>query len=535
MIKLLALGLLFLVAAGFAVFGLVVFIRGRMRKKNPAETVNADAIAEPPTTCGALSHEPSSTAGDGRAAPRSASAPNQTQGVLMDRMLIRGLLVTAITLALLIPLFFVENIVDDRVSMRRIAVQDIASSWGEAQRIAGPMLVIPYLNKYTYTEEVKGPDGKISSVVKEGISREYRGVLPTKVAFDAKMTSKIRYRSIYEYIVYSAPVGTSGVFRLPLAGTFGENATRVEWDKAWLALGVRDLKGITGETELIWNGTACPPYDPGTQLQNLLGPGFHTSVPLAPKDAGQERTFSLSVTLNGSDGLHFTPVGESTTITVSGNWPHPKFSGDLLPASSTINDQGFSAQWSIPHLSRTYPQSGILGEAEYKLTDMSIVNFTAGVNLFETVSLYSQVTRAVKYGILFIGLTFVALFSFELVIQRRMHLMQYALVGLSMTVFYLVLLSLAEHVTFLTAFVSASAVTVLMNSLYIAAALRSINKGLVVGVLLCALYTLLYTLLRMEAYALIIGTGMVLTALASLMYLTRNLPTLPVSAKEPGK
>ena len=453
----------------------------------------------------------------------------------MDRMLIRGLLVAAITLALLIPLFFVENIVDERVSMRRTAVQDIASSWGEAQRIAGPMLIIPYLHKYTYTEEVKSPDGKVSAVVKEGIAREYRGVLPAKIAFDAKLTSKIRYRSIYEYIVYSAPVGISGVFRLPLAGTFGENATRVEWDKAWLALGVRDLKGITAETELIWNGTPCPPYDPGTQLQNLLGPGFHTTVQLEPKDAGQEKTFSLSVSLNGSDGLHFTPVGESTTITMSGNWPHPKFSGDLLPASSTINDEGFSAEWSIPHLSRTYPQSGIIGEAEYKQSDKSIVNFTAGLNLFETVSLYSQVTRAVKYGILFIGLTFVALFSFELVIQKRMHLMQYALVGLSMTVFYLVLLSLAEHVTFLTAFVCASTVTVLMNSLYIAAALRSVQKGLVVGVLLSALYTLLYTLLRMEAYALIIGTGMVLTALASLMYLTRNLPTLPISAKDPDK
>ena len=154
-----------------------------------------------------------------------------------------------------------------------------------------------------------------------------------------------------------------------------------------------------------------------------------------------------------------------------------------------------------------------------------IKRFAAGVELFEPVQRYTQTERAIKYAILFIGLTFIALLSFELVFHLRLHLMQYGLVGIAMVVFYLVLLSLAEHTSFLNAFLTASTVSALMNGAYMTAAMHSLFKGGIIATLLALLYGFLYALLRMEDHALLIGTALIVFAVGILMFLTRNLST----------
>lgn len=442
----------------------------------------------------------------------------------MNNIFGRGLIIAAITLGLLIPLAFVSDIVDERSNMRRMAVKDIASLWGESQKVSGPALVIPYKREYEVRETIPDEGDKMKIVVRKAIAQEHRVILPKVVDFDAILHPQVRHRGIYEYVVYTSPIGIKGQFRLPRKDSFGEDVVEVQWDKAWFTIGITDLRAITKVDTLIWNGEPSPAYSPGGNINGLLGPGFHTQVALKQEEAGQDKDFSLAINLNGSGGLRFTTVGETTHIKISGDWPHPSFSGSLLPSSREIGDTSFSGQWNIPHLSRTYPQSGILGQGDYGQKSASITSFTAGVDLFETVSLYSQVNRSVKYGILFIGLTFVALLSFELVTRVRLHLMQYGLVGIAMTLFYLVLLSLAEHTSFLNAFIAASFISIAMNGLYITAAMRNKNKGLVITGLLTALYLLLYALLQMQEYALLVGTFMVLIVVGMLMFLTRNLP-----------
>lgn len=448
------------------------------------------------------------------------------KGVLTAREMyfLRGLVIVLITCGLLIPLGLVGDLVDGRSDMRYRAINSISESWGGYQLIAGPILVIPYVVEYTDTETTISKKGHEIITEKIRQRNEHLVVLPSVLDFKAELDPQVRYRSIYEHVVYSAPVGISGAFRLPTAEAFGERVARIDWDKAWLALGISDLRGITAESPLVWDGKSGASYSPGTGVRNLIGPGFQTRVELSAKDAGQEKEFSFSVSLNGSGGMSFTPVGEITRISVSGAWPHPNFGGSLLPTKHTITDKGFSAEWSIPHLSRTYPQTGILGKDDFYPDSKSIVKFNTGVSLHETVSLYIQIDRAVKYGLLFIGLTFIALFAFELVTKARLHLVQYALVGVSMTVFYLVLLSLAEHTAFIWAFSAAAAITALMNSLYMGSAMKSVFKGALVAALLGALYSLLYTLLQMEDYTLTIGTAIVVAAMGVLMFLTRNLP-----------
>lgn len=555
-IFLLGLALLFFTGLGFAVYGLVAFIKKRTLRRVMAlkeqKTIRAAAgapeIPRPDKLPGTpekvfVDELPGNTSKD--LATKTPEAPTlakkehtvtqeQLSPVLphthaawhaapmTEKLFFRCLVIAGITLGLLIPLFFVSDIVDERSDMRRRAVSDIASLWGESQTINGPVLVIPYLREYITKGTVKNSEGKDVVEVRQQTVREYRIALPVDVTFTATLDPQVRHRSIYEYVVYTGTVDIAGRFRVPEAADFGEKIIRIDWENAWLALGITDLRAITGVSLLLWNDVKRPAYNPGTGLKNLLGPGFQAPLALKAANAGTENTFSLSVNLNGSGGIQFTPVGESSIIKVAGPWPHPSFSGSLLPTKRQISETDFSAEWHIPHLSRTYPQNGVLDQDEF--AGNAIRSFTAGVDLFEAVSLYSQIDRAVKYGLLFIGLTFTALLSFELVSRVRLHLMQYGLVGLAMTLFYLVLLSLAEHTVFLAAFAAASLVSIFMNSLYIAAAMRSAKKGGIVAGLLTALYLLLYALLQMEEYALLIGTGLVLLVVGILMYLTRHLP-----------
>jgi inner membrane protein len=295
----------------------------------------------------------------------------------------------------------------------------------------------------------------------------------------------------------------------------------------WLALGVSDLRAISETAPLQWAGDIASAYKPGTNAREILGPGFHINVPVTEKSAGKKLDFSLQLMVRGSEGIAFTPVGERTAINVAGTWASPSFQGSLLPLERTISPDGFSARWSISNLTRTYPQIGNLDDEFYHSSyrdGKSITAFTAGVDLHDGVTLYRMASRAIKYGILFIAVSFVALFAFEMLIRQRMHLLQYGMVGLSMSLFYLILLSLAEHVNFGLSFFVATIVTAAMNGLYVASALSSKIRGLIMGALLLCLYGLLFSLLRMEDFSLAVGTGLVVVLMGVLMFVTRKLP-----------
>ncbi len=450
----------------------------------------------------------------------------------------RCVFIGVLTLFLLIPLGLVRDVVYDRMYLYQSATANIANSWGMEQAVSGPALIIPYQvwqdRKERVTVKNNGKEEQQEVTTREYAIR-HKVVLPADLSFDTTLETEVRYRGIYRQTLYTAPMAISGSFSLPAASDFSANTTRIFWDRAWLSVGITDLKTIVEAAPARWEGKTLAAYKPGSQAGNLLGPGFHTAVPLDAGQAGEKRSFALHLTIRGSGGISFTPVGENTTITVSSGWPAPSFQGNLLPVERTISEEGFTATWAISNLTRTYPQTGDLDSAAYRTRDGSggvpggdrasaVTAFTAGVNLHEPVTLYRMVRRSVDYGILFIAVTFVALFAFEMVTRRRMHLVQYAMVGLSMSLFYLVLLSLAEHVSFGLAFLAAGVVTVAMNSAYVGAVLQSRAKGLLMGGLLSVLYAVLFSLLRMEDFSLLMGTGLVLLMMGALMVATRKLP-----------
>lgn len=461
-----------------------------------------------------------------------ASGKRFSPASLSDRLaspLLRCGFIGIVTFLLLIPLDFVRGIIRDRSYLQREATENIAASWGKAQTVSGPILIVPYEVWHERREVVKekGTD-KEREVVHREYSTRYKAILPTDVHFDARLDPEIRYRGIYRLALFNAPVSIRGSFTLPETGGFAKNIHAVHWGKAWLAMGITDLKTISEDSPMQWAGVAAAAYKPGTRAGNILGPGFHAAVPMTEKAAGAKQEFSIQLKVRGSGGISFTPVGENTLITIAGTWADPSFQGNLLPVERSITEKGFSAKWVISNLTRTYPQIGELEGSDFTRSPSSdrsaITGFTTGVDLHEAVSLYRMVMRAVQYGILFIAVSFVALFAFEMVTRQRMHLLQYGMVGLSMSLFYLVLLSLAEHVAFGIAFAAASTVTVGMNSLYIASALQSASRGLLMCALLSGLYALLFCLLRMEDVALLVGTGLVIAMMGVLMYVTRKLP-----------
>jgi len=473
--------------------------------------------------------------------PFQSRLPSLGIGQRLSGPFARCVFVGILTLFLLTPLGLVRDIVYERMHLYQEATDNIAASWGKEQTVSGPALIIPYQiwkdRKDKVVVKVNDKEEEREVVTREFHTR-YKVVLPVDLSFNTTLETEVRYRGIYKQTLYTAPMDISGAFILPTAKNFSENTTHIFWDQAWLSVGISDLKTIAKATPVRWAGKTLDAYKPGTQAGNLLGPGFHTMIPLNGNDAGTKQVCSLSLIIRGSQGISFTPVGENTTIAVKSAWPSPSFQGNLLPVEHSISKQGFFAKWAISNLTRTYPQIADMDSYAYATGKSSrnsshaaegssaITSFTAGVNLYEPVTLYRMVRRSVDYGILFIAVTFVALFAFEMVSRQRMRLLQYTMVGLSMSLFYLVLLSLAEHVSFGLAFMGATSLTIAMNSLYVGAVLQSKSKGGLMSCLLAALYAVLFSLLRMEDFSLLMGTGLLLVMMGALMFATRNLPQM---------
>lgn len=445
---------------------------------------------------------------------------------LVFRFIIIGILIGVMT----IPLGMVSDIVHERSQLYHSVLNEIAGTWGQEQKLQGPALFIPYTEKFV-TEKIKtdkdGNERKINSIRYE---QRTAIVLPDDLNIKVDLQGQKRKRGIYDSLVYTADLNISGDFKRPNIAELSTHIDKIHWNKAWLALGISDTQAINKVSGLHWTSpsgrTTRVDFEPGTKVINALKSGFHAPLDLSISDettlTSKKHPFSLVININGSQGFFFSPFGKTTKVTLQSDWPHPSFQGNVLPNKYDINDSGFVAFWSVPHLARNFPQMWTLETQKFNLNE-----FSAGVNLFEAVSLYSQITRAIKYGVLFFALTYITFLMFELGIGRRLHVVQYGMIGLALSMFYLTLLSMAEHAGFFKAYISAASIIILMISLYAFAAIRHIGRTGLISVLLVGLYTMLYSLLKLEDYALLAGTILLLGILGVMMYLTRNIGSKP--------
>ncbi len=375
-------------------------------------------------------------------------------GWFKDPLTRRGILVAVMTLAMLIPLAMVHGVVLERGARQQAVINELSSTLGGAQDLVGPILVVPYTHSTVVQERFGDAYGNMQT--RERVSTHERQLLllPERLTLAMTLDGEHRRRGIYRVLATNTLLEASGHFALDSVGALiDDESMAMHWERAFLAVGLTHPRAIAELSDLQVNGEELAAV-PGTRLGEALPAGFHTSLGGAP-DLSTPLPFALSLEFDGLGAVRFAPLGASTQATVNSPWPHPSFIGQTLPREYATGASGFRARWEIPQLARSYPQAWLS-----HLENPRLDAFMAGVALFEPVSIYTRVSRSVKYGVLFVLSTFVVLLALELMLGRLLHVAQYALVGVSLTMFFLVLLSLAETIGFSMAYLFATVVPV---------------------------------------------------------------------------
>lgn len=412
-------------------------------------------------------------------------------------------ILTFITFVLIVGLALIWGITAERAQRAASVRAEIASSWGQSQTIGGPILIVPY--------RCMQPNGPGTS---------HALFLPERLQVRGTLAPETRHRGIYDTVVYRADLHIEGSFAQPDFTAWGIAPDDILWNQATLAFGMSDLRGMHG-TALRWNGVTIP-FSGGTPDTRLWPSGLTAVAQVDPHHAGAY-PFSTDIHLNGSESIAFLPVGGETVVDLSAPWQAPSFSGAFLPESRVITPARFTAHWSISSLARSYPQRwrDTGDENSNALTALSASAFR--VALYSPVSGYQQTERSIKYGALFIVLTFVTFFLYELLSPVTLHPVQYFLVGGALCVFYLLLLSISEQTSFGFAYSVAAVATVALICAYATALLRSTIRVLGLAGVLALLYGYLYVLLQLEDWALMMGSIGLFLILAFVMYTTRKV------------
>jgi inner membrane protein len=427
------------------------------------------------------------------------------QSFLLDRATRFGIMIGLIVL-MFVPLIFIGLVIEERASYQADTLSEVGGQWGGQQTVSGPYLVIPVDRQVTEAREV---DGRTLTETRTEAGDPVI-LLPERLDVTGTLRSEIRSRGIFDVPVYATELEiATGFDTSRVAAAVGEGET-LRWQDARVELHLSNTRGLRSAIVLKAGATELP-LEPGSHLSGFLG--VHAAV----DEASPLASLRLSFTLNGSERIHIAPAGRQTEVALSGDWPHPSFTGGFLPNEREVTATGFTARWSVPHLARDIGQI-VRGGGSL----MGIQPATFGVDLYNPVDFYQKVSRATKYGILFIALTFLTVFLMEGLASRPVHPAQYVLIGVAQCVFFLLLLGFAEHAGFTPAYAIAAAATILLLAFYAFAALKLGRRAAVVVAVLVLLYATLYLILQSIDYAMLAGALLAFAAVALTMILTRN-------------
>lgn len=421
----------------------------------------------------------------------------------------RVVLVGSLVLLLKIPIAMITELLTERQTRHLDAVQEVTSKWGKLQVITGPVLTVPYKHRWT---EVGKRDQKV-------VHTEVRHAtfLPDRLHARGEMAGEVRYRGIFSVPVYRLRADVEGEFSRPDFSGWGIDPTDVMWDRAQVSVGISDPRAIQEQTRLTWNREQIA-FLPGVgDFPSVSSAGIH--APLTGHLRAKSFTFSFPLALNGSVGAYLVPVGRDTALILTSNWSTPSFQGGWLPAHRTVSARGFEAAWNIPFLGRDFPQAWM------SVTDLrkTIESSRVGVDLVVPVDEYRLASRSIKYAGLFTFLTFASIWLVEVLAKLRVHPIQYLLLGAALSLFYLLELSLSEHIGFGMAYLLASFSVVGMVIAYSKVIFKTTRRATIIGLVVAALYGYLYILLNNEDYALLVGSVGLFVILGLIMFLTRRV------------
>lgn len=449
--------------------------------------------------------------------PRAAGALGNRDGILKQtpntfwrspaaKLFLTGVL----SLALVVPLWVVLALTSDREARRTEVVKSVGHEWGMPQAIVGPVLIIPYLVR---------PSGAAASIV------QHLAVMPETFLATVTATVEERNISIYEVPVFSSLIAVTGRFGPVALSGFGSDVELIQWDKAYLSVGIADLSGVEDAGATLAGAKVA--FDPGltaddpfvqrdgTKIATM--PGVHAMLAGSGPVAGFD--YALDLRVRGTASLRVAPVGRQSEVSMESNWEHPNFAVGMLPSERTVAASGFKASWRVPYLARTTPQAWMIEREGHFYAGDSML----GVGFVSPVDLYTLVERALKYGVMFIGVTFLTVFMLEILSPLRIHIVQYGLVGLILVLFFVLLLALAEQIGFGVAYLTASAATGLVVSVFVGTVLESRSKALMAAASFAVTFGLLYAILRLEDLALLSGAVAGFALVTTVLFATRKV------------
>lgn len=394
-----------------------------------------------------------------------------------NSILVKGCFVLIVALVLQIPILMVKGIVNDREDLSGSVNYEVINTWGGVLVVDTPELIVPYSN-------LTQKDGK---TFKEKAERK---ISSSEIIIDSNVDTEILHRSIYDIPVFSADMTISGKMHV--------GASRLENHDGdiRLSLPISKAKNIEGRPVVVVAGKEYP--------FRANDKGFVAVLPYDVVAASPELSYTIHIKAKGKDTIRFYPSGSLYTINMKSDYSSPSFKGDYLPVERTVSDTGFSAKWII--------------------TDLNIIS-TAGsfvdVELIIPASQYQQTERALKYSFLIIMLVFLAIYLVESITNCKVNIVQYIVTGLSLCLFYLLLLSISEYVSFCWSYVIASFMTTAALGVYFYGFLKSKVALAFTGAVAC-LYGFIYILLQMETGALLAGTIALFIILCVIMYFTRR-------------
>lgn len=431
---------------------------------------------------------------------------------ILENVGTRLFIICVLILLLNIPLGMVKGVTMSRVYLFDSTVREISQDWGGEQTIIAPIMNIPV--KFVTESKVYNQEKKIYEKITNVYEHVYR-VLPENLNIKAEIDPEVRHRGIFDVLVHSTKVNISGNFENPDL-SFIEGNYKILWEKSFMSIGINPSL-IRGDTS-VKLGNEELKLDPGSRIDHISG--ISANVDLSK---GMEKTFEFSFQFNGSSDISFAPLGKKNVFEAKSVWPHPTFSNTFRPQSPEITDDGFVATWNIPYIARNYPQI-----IKTSTETQQLRSNLATVGLYDTMPVYKKSQRLASYGTMFIALTFIMMFLFERKLKQNLHYIQYVVIGLAISLFFLTTTSLSEYMSFGLAYIIASLIVILMISLYIFAALKNKKIAITGGLLMAILYGILYLMLSEAEYALLIGTFILLLTMSAVMWATRNINTQSV-------
>ncbi|KFN41190.1 cell envelope integrity protein CreD [Arenimonas oryziterrae] len=452
----------------------------------------------------------------------------------MSRMtfFLKALAVGFLTLLLMIPLAMINGTIAERQNYREEAIETIAQSTARAQSLAGPVLIVPYTDEYTSVVT----DEKGRQTLTRNKVEQHWTFFPKTLAMTGRMQPDELKLGLHRVRVYELRSQLQARFlqELPVAT---DGATRTV-GRPYLSLSVADVRGVVGTPVLTVNGARTALLQGAGAYREDTG--LHAPLAAARPGDKLDLGVQLDLVLKGTEALNIVPIADSNRITIDSAWPHPQFGGSFSPRSRHVSEKGFDALWEISSLAAST-------QAQYLHDKTGDSMDRLRISLVDPVNIYTQADRASKYGFLFVMLTFVGFFMFELIKRLAIHPIQYGLVGLALAIFFLLLISLSEHMEFWIAYLAASIACIGLLGVYLSAVLHSAVRGASFASMLTLLYAALYGLLVSEDNALVLGSLMLFVILAAIMLVTRRIdwyalgnngtepPPLPAASAGAGK